>query len=134
MYILDDQNNVVGPVPVERWGPWFEEATKTRRRVVRREAYATALNEEKGEVERVEVSTVFLGLDHNWSGHDDAMPLLFETMVFGGPDDGDMFRCCTWEEAEAQHATVADIVLAKYGDEDGLTLEQREILETITEV
>ncbi len=123
MYILDDLNKVIGPVPVEVWGPWFESASTTRRRVVRREAYAT-----HGE-ETIEVSTVFLGLCHRWS--DDGPPLVFETMVFGGPDDGDMFRCCTWDEALAQHNEVAERVLSEYGEADGLTLEQRRVLDTI---
>lgn len=52
----------------------------------------------------IEVSTVFLGLDHNWG---DGPPLLFETMVFGGPLDQEQERWSTWDEAEAGHrATV----------------------------
>ena len=49
----------------------------------------------------IRVSTVFLGLDHNFL--DEGPPILFETMVFGGPIDGEQWRCSTWEEAEAQH-------------------------------
>ena len=49
----------------------------------------------------VYVSTVFLGLDH---GFQDGPPLLFETMVFGGPLDQAQWRYSTWEEAEAGHA------------------------------
>jgi hypothetical protein len=50
----------------------------------------------------LEVSTVFLGLDHSWG---DEAPQLFETMVFDGDDGGtDQWRCSTWAEAEAQHA------------------------------
>lgn len=46
------------------------------------------------------VSTVFLGLDHNfWGG----TPLLFETMAFNAPLDADCERCSSWEEAERQH-------------------------------
>lgn len=47
------------------------------------------------------VSTVFLGLDH---GDGDGPPLVFETMVFGGPFDQWCDRCSTYDEAEAQHA------------------------------
>lgn len=48
------------------------------------------------------VSTVFLGLDHQWE--DDGPPLLFETMVFGkGPLNERLERCTTWEEAEVMH-------------------------------
>jgi len=46
------------------------------------------------------VSTVFLGLDHQFG---DGPPLLFETMIFGGPEDQYQTRCSTWEEAEQMH-------------------------------
>ena len=48
------------------------------------------------------VSTVFLGLNHNY--FDDGPPLIFETMIFGSSLDQYLERCSTWEEAEAQHA------------------------------
>lgn len=51
------------------------------------------------------VSTVFLGLDHNWEPG--GPPLLFETMVFPG---NECWRCSTWEEAERQHAEVVEMV------------------------
>jgi hypothetical protein len=50
------------------------------------------------------ISTVFLGIDHNWSG---GPPLLFETMVFGDAEEsGEMHRYSTWDEAVAGHARV----------------------------
>lgn len=54
----------------------------------------------------LKVSTVFLGMDHNF--FDKGPPLLFETMIFGGAAEDEMIesyqeRCSTWEEAEAQH-------------------------------
>lgn len=57
-------------------------------------------------VGRVEVSTVFLGLDHSYSGH---TPLLFETMVFG-MDDEIQERWTTWDEAETGHKAVLEKV------------------------
>ena len=50
------------------------------------------------------ISTVFLGLDHNF--FDDGPPLIFESMTFPstGHDEQLCARCSTWEEAEAQHA------------------------------
>lgn len=48
----------------------------------------------------IRVSTVFLGVDHNFGG---GPPLLFETMIFGGPHDQHQERCSTWEEAEEMH-------------------------------
>lgn len=47
------------------------------------------------------VSTVFLSMDHNMSI--DAIPVLFETMIFDGPYDGAMWRYSTWDEAKTGH-------------------------------
>ena len=52
----------------------------------------------------VEVSTVFMVMEH---GRDELdRPILFETMVFGGPHDGLQQRYCTWQEAEAGHESM----------------------------
>jgi len=50
------------------------------------------------------VSTIFLGLDHQWGK---GPPLLFETRVFW-PDEGgyEQERCSTWMEAQHQHAAM----------------------------
>ena len=52
----------------------------------------------------ITVSTVFLGIDHNFTGGE--VPILFETMVFGGRHDQLQQRCSTWEQACAQHIDV----------------------------
>lgn len=52
------------------------------------------------EKDGIRVSTVFLGLDHSFGG---PVPLLFETMIFGGEHDEYQERCSTWDEAEAMH-------------------------------
>lgn len=58
-----------------------------------------------------DVSTVFLGLDHQFGR---GAPLLFETMIFGGARDGDQFRYSTWDEAEDGHAkVVAELQMAR---------------------
>jgi hypothetical protein len=74
----------------------------------------------KTEVGPLDVSTVFLGLDHSFSIEPDAPAILFETMVFGGepkivlgreitPDfKGYQERYATWEEAEAGHAKAVE--------------------------
>lgn len=91
-YILD------GRMPVEeadlmKWAKWFERAD--------RKVALTALGG------GVEVSTVFLGLNHNWG---DGPPLLFETMVFGGEHDSYQQYHSTWEEAEEGHKQVVEMV------------------------
>ena len=50
------------------------------------------------------ISTVFLGLDHSFRY--DGAPVLFETMIFGCPLDGETERYCTWDEAAAGHLEV----------------------------
>jgi hypothetical protein len=51
------------------------------------------------------VSTVFLSLDHNWSGGE---PLLFETMIFNGPYDTYMERYSTYDQAKAGHERIVN--------------------------
>lgn len=60
------------------------------------------------------VSTVFLGMNHQWGN---GPPLWFETMVFKGEGFGNeqlQERCSTWAEAEATHAKA--VAMAKIGD------------------
>jgi len=64
----------------------------------------------KTKQDMVEISTVFLGLDHNFG---QGPPLLFESMVFGGEDDGEMVRYSTWEEAETGHKLLVEKYLTK---------------------
>jgi hypothetical protein len=58
------------------------------------------------------VSTVFLEIDHRFV--DEGPPILFETLVFGGPMDGEMERYATWEEAEQGHADMVFRVTAAH--------------------
>ena len=86
-YILVDGK----PVKCENiaeWGQWFE---KDDRKIDH-----TIISDTGDEY----VSTVFLGLDHSFG---DGPPILFETMVFGGPLDQEMDRYATMEEAQAGH-------------------------------
>jgi hypothetical protein len=85
-FILDDQNNPVPCPDILEWGKFFQQ--KKRRRVARTK------------VGDVLVSTVFLGLDHNWG---DGPPVLFETMVFDGDLDQEINRYPTWDEAVKGH-------------------------------
>ena len=50
----------------------------------------------------VEVSTVWLGADHNYGPT--GPPLIFETMIFGGTHDGWTRRYSTLAEAQQGHA------------------------------
>lgn len=90
LYILDGHKAV--PADLMTWARWLEKGD----RIVA-----------KTEIAHVSVSTVFLGLNHNFGG---GPPLLFETMVFGGPLDQEMERYVTWEQAEAGHAAMVERV------------------------
>ena len=71
------------------WGVWFESTFKDDSRRVA-----------STDVGHLNVSTVFLGLDHRFIG--DGPPLLYETMIFGA-DEEYCERWTTWQEAEAGH-------------------------------
>jgi len=91
-YIL--VNKEPKPADCQEWGSWFEGAD----RVVAKE-----------EVEEgVTVSTVFLGIDHNFAS--DGPPILFESLIFGGQFDGDMRRYATWDEALQGHKAMVEMV------------------------
>lgn len=92
-YILAGHKPVAAPLMV--WARWFETAD-------RRVAFS--------DFGKVSVSTVFLGLDHSFDFTGKSPPILFETMVFGGKYAGEMNRCSTWEEAEAMHAEMCEMV------------------------
>lgn len=99
-YILDGHTPVQEP-DLMKWSGWYE---KANRRV--RQSTATVKLDGKN-VGEVRVSTVFLGLDHSFG---DGEPMLFETLVFGGPLDGEMDRCSTWEGAEKMHDLMCERV------------------------
>jgi len=65
----------------------------------------------------VEVSTVFLGNNHNFGP--EGPPLIFETMVFGGELDEHQERYSTWDEAWDEHwklvGTIMNGLLLKIG-------------------
>jgi hypothetical protein len=78
------------PVPCPdllAWAEWFEHTDRTLARDM---------------VGAAQVSTVFLGMDHSFS--DAGPPVLWETMIFGGPLDGEQKRYRSAEAARAGHA------------------------------
>ena len=105
-YILEGKELV--EVDYMTWALWFEDACGEN--ISRRKVADTYLGE------NIWISTVFLGIDHNY--RDEGPPLLFETMVFhrcdpprigiGGREhewDGvDEWRYATYAEAEEGHA------------------------------
>lgn len=57
----------------------------------------------------VRVSTVWLGLDHNWTPS--GPPLIFETMIFGGPLDTECWRWPTTADAQRGHDEAVRLVM-----------------------
>lgn len=94
-YVLDGHTPVEEP-DLEQWARWFAAADRHVR---------------EDTVGDTRVSTVFLGIDHNFGFHN-SRPVLFETMVFGGPKDADQDRYRTWDEAVAGHQDMLYAVIA----------------------
>jgi hypothetical protein len=88
-HILDADNNII-ECTMLTWARWIEEDTG------RRTVGWTQITSE------VTVSTVFLGMDHRLWGK--GPPLLFETMIFGGPLDEHMWRYSSYDDAQTGHA------------------------------
>lgn len=85
--VLNEKNEVV---PVDDLIAWAKQFETMNRRVA------------QDYVGEARISTVFLGLNHNaWF---DGPDLWFETMVFGGPLDGEQERCETHAQAIQMHA------------------------------
>ena len=94
-YILEGHNAVLCD-DLRAWARWLE--GKDARRV------------KHTKFGKVNVSTVFLGIDHSFGG---ATPMLFETMVFGGPLDQEQDRYSNWEDAEKGHDAMVERVKSK---------------------
>lgn len=92
-YYLDENKNAV-PCNLYKWAQQIEDMSKIK-------GGKHVANEV---INGKRISTVWLGLDHQWM--DGGKPLIFETMVFndGGFSELYMDRYSTWQEAEEGHA------------------------------
>jgi len=80
------------------WAKWFEAANRQLART---------------EVNGVSISTVFLGIDHSFSYADDGLPVLWETLVFGGKLNGECQRYISKDEALIGHSNMVTVVVAE---------------------
>ena len=89
-FILDENNNVVTANLLE-WGTFLNNRDRV---IVKKEI-----------IDGKEISTVFIGIDHNWMRREiPCKPHIFETMVFDkGYSDIYCDRYSTWKEAEEGH-------------------------------
>lgn len=95
LYILDDEGNPIMEPDRDKWARWFIQAERH------------VADEQIGESR---ISTVFRGIDDRFG---DGSPVLWETMVFGGPLDQEQDRCSgTRKEALAMHARMVKRVRA----------------------
>lgn len=99
-FILDHMHQAI-EVSMKEWAVWSSQDGD-----VRRVAFTDIGN-------GVSVSTVFLGLNHNFGGGE---PILFETLVFADLQlndfsmEGTCRRCSTWAEAQVGHNEVVALV------------------------
>lgn len=95
-YILDDKGNPVFEPDLFKWSDWF--------------ASNKIIHVASEIVFGVRVSTVFLGLDYNYTGKGE--PILWETMIFGGKLNQQQKRCSgNRERALEMHAEMVEHVL-----------------------
>ena len=86
------------------WARWFESSGQER--IVARTELADG---------SIVVSTVFLGLDHNFTGR--GRPVLWETLVFARDEQlADMARYTTRANAEAGHLDMVQRVTAQLAE------------------
>lgn len=102
-YVLAPDGKTPIPEPdVEKWAPWFENPQN------RRVAFT--------KVGLVEVSTVFLGIDHNLNPHTQGQkPVLWETMIFGAKGDLEHYqeRYSSYDDAVLGHECAVWLVMQR---------------------
>src|SRR5256885_1250550 len=101
-YYLDEANAVRGPIGVEQLAdyPGWSEAWRDRTSRERPHGLRPCTWERvafAGIGDDCTISTIFMGLDHSLTGQ--GLPVVFETLISGGPLDQDMDRYCTWDQA-----------------------------------
>lgn len=104
MWMLDADGTPVPCSDAVAWAQWFERATKDRSRIV------AADRDEGPDGGGILVSTVFLGIDHRFGGG--GPPILWESLVFGGPLDQTMRRYSSRDAALAGHQSLCKDVIA----------------------
>ena len=92
-YILDNNNKPVAK-PVLEAAQWLED--NDHRRIVKQE-----------NIGDIFISTVFLGLDHAWNSD---VPVLWETMIFGGIHDQYQDRYTSYEDALKGHELALTLI------------------------
>jgi hypothetical protein len=110
-HYLDDNNREIPCHSEADWQRSWEQKRAGRWRVGR------------DEIDGVDVSTVFLGLDHALYNYG---PICWETMVFGGPFDMYQRRYASYEQAVSGHARTVEAIKAGRNPDPGADDESGE--------
>ena len=97
MYILDENGNPKKLGYDCKTGEWAEFMMNTGKRQLAKDLLGDVL-----------ISTVFLGIDHNYAGTSE--PVLWETMIFGGQHAGYQKRYTSKEQALEGHKEAVELV------------------------
>jgi len=104
-YILHEDGSITTTEDTLLWGRSFENTIRI------------LANNYK---DNIRVSTVFIGLDYSFGG---GPPLIFETMIFGGPHDQYTDRYSTLKEALQGHVKACNLA----GVDHGIDIQQNRI-------
>jgi hypothetical protein len=114
-YILDNNHKPVAK-PVLESVNWMEDNPK------RKTVGYDELKDLNGD--DIRVSTVFLGLDHAMPWEKDKTPVLWETMIFGGPNDQEyQERYTSYEDAVEGHKVAVQIAINSLKTENNGEIE-----------
>lgn len=105
-YFLN-KDHTYTPCSMMKWASQFEDMSMTNTKHVAEDI-----------IDGKHVSTVWLGLNHNYFG---GPPLVFETMVFDEPKGGHDIYCdryTTWDEALEGHKKAVEWVKAGCNDDE----------------
>lgn len=95
-YMMEENGEIKTTTDLIEWAKWFEKNKKTR--IVKQDQIGDSF-----------VSTVFLATDYNFEETGD--PILFETMVFGGPFDHEQERYTTSKLAKEGHEKWCQLII-----------------------
>jgi hypothetical protein len=93
-YTLDENNKPIASSSIIEASEWMENNPEKK-----------AVKQEK--IGDVFISTVFLGLNHAWNSD---IPVLWETMIFGGEHDQYQDRYTSYEDALEGHKKALDLI------------------------
>lgn len=104
-FVLDKNDNPI-PANIIEWGKMFENHDLRR----------VAIDKFDVDGEEITVSTVFLGLDHSFNP-EPHLPVLWETMIFGGVNSEWMDRYTSKKDALAGHQKAVQLAKENKKDE-----------------